>query len=248
MKKMRDERAVRGAAEEAAKMYRRAVLAVLIMGAFKVLVWMAGRSSWYPLLAEGLALLLGGGVVMVQRIRLGLWGEMDAPMTEMLHIARAKGFRTMFRVTAAAMILGFIFDNANSLLYYLTALTLAMMNNHLLAECRNNGWLHGLKETPQEGWRAIAFGILGAVCFAAFVLGACWFVEKKPPETGEIVYVAVFAAVICLDSVYATRKEFRDSQRAADEVLRGAERRAEREESDEELMSSAGGDTDEKNA
>ncbi|MBR3765482.1 MAG: hypothetical protein IKK57_13150 [Clostridia bacterium] len=93
MKKMRDERAVRGAAEEAAKMYRRAVLAVLIMGAFKVLVWMAGRSSWYPLLAEGLALLLGGGVVMVQRIRLGLWGEMDAPMTEMLHIARANGLQ-----------------------------------------------------------------------------------------------------------------------------------------------------------
>lgn len=238
---MRDERAVRGAAELAAGMYRWALIVLAGVGVLDGLMWMAGRITWHPLLLEALALTAGVAVVLAQRIRLGLWGGMDDAMRELLHIARAKGFRWMFWLTAAGMLLGMLLDHANAALYQLPGLTLALLRSHVLTQCRQNGWLHGLTERPPEGKRALLRGLLTAVAFTAFVLGAGWFIEKKPPETGDVVFVLVFAALVFVSGAYGRRKEYRDSEQAADMVLRGAEARASREEKDDEETENAGG-------
>lgn len=233
-KAMRDERAVRGAAEVAAGMYRWALMALAGMGVLDGLLWMAGRSPWHPLLLEALAGSAGVAVVLGERLHLGLWGDMDEAMMELLRVARAKGFRLMFWLTAAGMLLGMLFDHANAALYQLPGLTLALMRSHVLTRCRQNGWLHGLQERPAEGKKAFLRGLLKAAGLTAFVLGAGWFIEKKPPETGDIVFVLVLAALLSLSDVYGGRKEYRDSEQAADMVLQGSEARARREEKDDE--------------
>lgn len=235
MKKvMRDERAVRGAAELAAGMYRWALLGLAGMGVLDGLLWRAGRITWHPLLLVVLALTAGISVVLAQRIRLGLWGGMDDALRELLHIARAKGFRWMFRLTAAGMLLGMLLDHANAALYQLPGLLLALLRSHVLTRCRQNGWLHGLMERPPEGKQALLWGLLMAAGLTAFVLGAGWFIEKKPPETGDVLFVLAFAALVFVSGAYGGRKEYRDSEQAADMVLHGAEARASREEKDDE--------------
>lgn len=228
-----DERAVRGAAEEAAKMYRWAMLALVVMACLKLLTLMQGRIAWYALLQEGVALAAGGLPVLMERLRLGLWGERDEALTELLHLVRAKAFRRMFRVAVAAMILFMVFDRDNAPMCSFTGYTLLLMHNHLLTQCRNNGWLHGLYGRPPKGWAALLQGLVIFAGMTVFVLGAGWLMDRETPGTGEIVSVMIFSALVSVGGVCGGRREYRDSQQVADEVLRAAQRCSAGEEPDD---------------
>lgn len=214
-------------------MYRWAALALVVLAVLKVLTLMQGRIAWHALLQEGLALAGGGLLVLIERIRLGLWGEMDEALTELLHLARAKAFRLMFRVAVAAMLLFMVFDRDNAPMCSFTGYTLLLMHNHLLTQCRNNGWLHGLYGRPQQGRAALLQGLVIFAGLTAFVLGASWLMDREAPGTGEIVSVMIFSAMVSVGGVCGGRREYRDSQQVADEVLRAAQCRSEREEPDD---------------
>lgn len=234
MKRMRDERAVRGAAELAARMYWWAVgmLAVLL----GIKLWMVAKqeSHWIILLVEVMTLLLGVGSVLVQRIRLGLWGRMDDVLKELLIRARALAFGLMGPVSVVMMVIGYILDFEAYFWYTTPALAISLMRSHVSSRCVKAGWLHGLQRRPPRGKKAIVPGLLSAAAFVCFMLLVHWLKERCAPDAFTISLTLIFAAVIFLTWVLGTRKEFDESEWAADELLRGVERRAEREASDEE--------------
>lgn len=221
--KMRDERAVRGAAEIAAGLYPWAIGALAGVAVLTLLL----RSGWLTLLMVEAPLLLGCGLVLVQRIRCGLWGRLDEAMAELLNLARAKAFDLMGWTSVIMMMLGFIVDERNMFLYLAAALALSRMRSHVQKRCIEEGWLHGLVARTPRGraviLRALAIFLIGT----AVLVGLCWLREGAFPDVRLVVLSAVMMALAALGSL--SDKSMRDSEAAADAVLHGVERRAERE-------------------
>lgn len=234
MKKMRDERAVRGAAELAARMYWWAVGVLALLLGLKLLMVVNQKSHWLILLVEAMTLLLGVGSVLVQRIRLGLWGRMDDALKELLIRARARAFDWMGLVAAVMMIIGYILDFEAYFWYTTPVLALNLMRSHVNSRCVKEGWLHGLQRRPPRGKKAIVPGLLGAVAIVCFMLIVYWLRERRAPDVFTMSFTLIFAAFIFLVCVFGSRKEFDESEAIADARLRVAERLAEQEASDEE--------------
>ena len=229
MKKMRDERAVRGAAELAARMYWWAVGVLALLLGIKLVMIVKQESHWIILLVEAMTLLLGVGSVLVQRIRLGLWGRMDDALKELLIRARARAFGLMGPVSAVMMVVGYILDFEAYFWYTTPALALSLMRSHVSNRCVKEGWLHGLQRRPPRGKKAIVPGLLGAVAIVCFMLLAYWLKERCLPDVFTMSFTLIFAAFIFLACVFGSRKEFDESEAIADAKLRVAERLAERE-------------------
>ena len=231
---MRDERAVRGAAEEGAKAYLRAMAVLGILLALKVLSLTAGRGSWPGLAVEALVIPTGALLVVVQRFRLGLWGKKDDVLRELLQSARAQAFSWMYLISAVVMLLGIVFDRENRALHQFSGCIMLLINSHLHSVCVRKGYHHGLVERPRMGHAALWQMLIVFALLAGVLLGASWLMEQKPPEVWEIIIVMILAALVAVSSVRGAHKEYCASESAVDEVLRGAERRAERSAEDGE--------------
>lgn len=228
-----DERAVRGAAELAAKMYVRALVALGIMLAVKVLMIALGWYGWLILLTEAVTLPVGIGVVLVRRIRLGLWGRMDDAMQELLHRARGKAFELMCWTSLGAAILGFILLPKYWSMCQLPAMMLSFMHSDVREQCVRAGWYHGLAR-PMKRKTAIVQAVLVVFALVGLTVVQSWvgYGERMP-----LVVVIVVLALLLPLVIVGTRnisKPFQDSEIAADAQLHGEERRAERGEADEE--------------
>ncbi|MBR3765480.1 MAG: hypothetical protein IKK57_13140 [Clostridia bacterium] len=234
MKRMRDERAVRGAAEEAAKMYWWAVGVLALLLGIKLLMVAKLESHLLILLVEAVTLLLGIGSVLAQRVCLGLWRHMDDALSELLIRARARAFGLMGPVSVVMMVVGYILDFEAYFWYSTPALAISLMRSHVGSRCVKAGWLHGLQRRPPRGKKAIVPGLLSAAAFVCFMLLVHWLKERCAPDAFTMSITLIFAAVIFLTWVLGTRKEFDESEWVAEVKLRAAERMAEREEPDEE--------------
>lgn len=228
-----DERAVRGAAELAAKMYVRALVALGIMLAVKVLMIALGWYGWLILLAEAVTLPVGIGAVLVRRIRLGLWGRMDDVMHELLHRARGKAFRLMYWTTYGTAFLGLFLNLDNFFMYLLPLQVFSGMSSHVRDQCVRAGWYHGLFR-PVKRKTAIIQVVLGTFAVVGLTVVLSWVGYGEMPP---LVFVIVMLALLLPLAIVGTRdiaKPFQDSEIAADAQLHGEERRAERGEANEE--------------
>lgn len=232
-RKMRDEWAVRGAAQEAAKMYFLALAVLGVMAAVKLFLILCFGESWLLLLVELTAIPLGLAMVLAQRIRFALWGRLDEAMTEVLNFTRARAFDLMCKASILMMILGFILEERDFFWHQLPCLALNMMRTRLHDRCVKNGWLHGLMARSKEGKAAIIRAALIFSVGTAFLTGVLWLKNGKLPETGMIVFGAVLMALAAIASLYGNVKDIHESEAYADAILRCEERRAEREEPDD---------------
>lgn len=217
----RDERAVRGAAEVAAGMYRWAVLGLAALAALTLT-----RFEWYKALPEMAALAAGCGLVLIRRIRSGLWGRLDEPMKELLTLARAKAFDVMGWTSVVAMLLGFILDDG-IFLYQTPCLLLSLMRSHVQDRCIREGWLHGLLPRSPKGRAAIVRAVVIFLIGTAAMLGIFWLRERATPEPWVIIMSVAVMALIALSSL--SDKAMRESEEAGDAILLCAQWRADRE-------------------
>lgn len=219
MKQTHDERAVRGANALGAKLY---LWALGLLGLLAVLKLALGY-VWPGLLVEGAALMAGLLTVLVQRIRLGLWKTADDALCELLTEARARAFRVMWAVAIAVMLLGMVLDGGNMFLYQLPGLLIAQMHNSLRSQCVQNGWYHGLTRKPRSGLALILELLAIFAGITTLVLGLGWLVTGTLPDAWEIGLTAMLAAYCAASRVHWAHMAYRDSNRAADEVVKGAE-------------------------
>lgn len=232
-RKMRDERAVQGAAAEAAKMYFLALAVLGVMAAVKLFLILRFDQKWIALLVEITAIPAGLAMVLAQRIRYALWGRMDAPMTEVLNMARARAFDAMCKLSILMMILGFVLEDREFFWYQLPCVVLNWMRSHLLDRCVKNGWLHGLVARSKKGKTAILRALAIFVFGTAFLTGVLWLKNGKMPEVSLIVFGAVLMALAAIASLFGNLKDMNESEAYADAILKCEERRAEREAGDD---------------
>lgn len=231
---MHDERALRGAAEEGAKAYLWAMALLSVLLALKALALAHGRCTCPGLAMEALAIPMGAALVLVQRIRFGLWGRLDEPLTELLQSARSRAFEWMHLLCAVVMLLGIVFDPVNRALHQMSGCIMLLVNSQRHSVCVRKGYHHGLTARPQQGRKDLLKMLVVFALLVGIILGGHWLMEHKPLEVWEIIMVAILAALVAVSAVRGAHKEYRASEQAADEVLRGAERRAERSSGDGE--------------
>lgn len=216
--RMHDERAVRGAAALAAKVYWWAIAVMAALLAVKLLT----RAPLQTMLVEAVAFLLAAVVVLPQRIRYGLWGKPDEAMTELLNLARARAFNLMGWSSLATMILGYLLDDSRSFYLYQTpCLMFSLMRHYVEDRCIREGWLHGVTPRSPRGWAAILRAAAIFLIGTAAMLGLYWLKAGQRPDTWMTVMAVALMALLAASSL--SDRSMRQSEAAADRELQGVE-------------------------